>query len=211
MENNIMMKKLSCLRKEKGYSQEEVAEKLGVSRQAVSKWERGESSPDTENLIGLAKLYSTSLDELLLDGPLLGENRVSVQKEEIEEERIDNSTDKEGEKSFYQSSKWKELEKEMERKVNKSKVPYPILVNVLYLILGFGWGLWHPGWLIYLTIPLHGLRKNNSSWRAYAASPIMITIIYVLLGHYFGLWHPGWMLFLCIPIFQRYANGNILQ
>ncbi len=53
------------LRKAKGYSQDELADLIGVSRQAVSKWERGESSPDTDNLIALAKLYGVSIDELL--------------------------------------------------------------------------------------------------------------------------------------------------
>lgn len=58
--------KLQKLRKERCLSQEELAEKLGISRQAVSKWERAESSPDTDNLVALAKLYGISLDELLL-------------------------------------------------------------------------------------------------------------------------------------------------
>lgn len=53
------------LRKQHGLSQDELADKLNVSRQAVSKWERSESSPDTDNLIALAKLYGISLDELL--------------------------------------------------------------------------------------------------------------------------------------------------
>ena len=53
------------LRKKHNLSQEELAEKLGVSRQAVSKWERSEASPDTDNLIALAKLYGLSLDELI--------------------------------------------------------------------------------------------------------------------------------------------------
>lgn len=53
------------LRKQHGYSQDELAEMLNVSRQAVSKWERSESSPDTDNLIALARLYNVSLDELL--------------------------------------------------------------------------------------------------------------------------------------------------
>ena len=53
------------LRKKHGLSQEELAEKLGVSRQAVSKWERSEASPDTDNLISLAKIYGLSLDELI--------------------------------------------------------------------------------------------------------------------------------------------------
>ena len=58
-------KNVLILRGGRGLSQEELAGKVGVSRQAVSKWERAESSPDTENLISLAKLYGVSLDELL--------------------------------------------------------------------------------------------------------------------------------------------------
>lgn len=57
--------RLVQMRKQKGLSQEELAEKLGLSRQAVSKWERAEASPDTDNLICLAKLYCISLDDLL--------------------------------------------------------------------------------------------------------------------------------------------------
>lgn len=57
--------KLLQLRKANNLSQEELAERLNISRQAVSKWERAESSPDTDNLIALAKLYRISLDELL--------------------------------------------------------------------------------------------------------------------------------------------------
>lgn len=57
--------RLADLRRSKGFSQEGLARRLGLSRQAVSKWERAESSPDTENLISLAKLYGVSLDELL--------------------------------------------------------------------------------------------------------------------------------------------------
>ena len=53
------------LRKKHNLSQEELAEKLGVSRQAVSKWERCEASPDTDNLIALAKIYDLTLDELI--------------------------------------------------------------------------------------------------------------------------------------------------
>ena len=52
-------------RKTMGISQEELAEKIGVSRQAVSKWERAEASPDTDNLIELARVYGVTLDELL--------------------------------------------------------------------------------------------------------------------------------------------------
>ena len=57
--------KLLKLRKQHNLSQEELAEKLGISRQAISKWERGDAFPDTDNLILLARLYNVSLDELL--------------------------------------------------------------------------------------------------------------------------------------------------
>ena len=49
--------RLVGLRKKNNLSQEQLAEKIGVSRQAVSKWERSEASPDTDNLIMLARLY----------------------------------------------------------------------------------------------------------------------------------------------------------
>ncbi len=52
-------------RKKSGLTQEEVAEKLGVTRQAVAKWERGETSPDVEFCIMLAELYGTTVDALL--------------------------------------------------------------------------------------------------------------------------------------------------
>ena len=56
--------KLKQLRINSGLSQERLAEQLCVSRQAVSKWETGEALPDMENMIALARLYGTSLDEL---------------------------------------------------------------------------------------------------------------------------------------------------
>lgn len=60
--------RLYTLRKSRGFSQEELAEHIGVSRQAVSKWERGEASPDTDNIIQLSKIYGVSLDELVYGG-----------------------------------------------------------------------------------------------------------------------------------------------
>lgn len=59
--------KLYELRKQKGFSQEELANRLNVSRQTVSKWEVGESSPDMEKLVAISELFDISLDELVLD------------------------------------------------------------------------------------------------------------------------------------------------
>lgn len=63
--NVQIAQRLAELRRAHGYSQEALANELELSRQAVSKWERAESSPDTENLIALAHLYGVSLDALL--------------------------------------------------------------------------------------------------------------------------------------------------
>ena len=57
--------RIQCLRKNKGLSQEELADKVGVSRQAVSKWESGASDPSTSNLSALAKLFGTTAEEIL--------------------------------------------------------------------------------------------------------------------------------------------------
>ncbi len=57
--------KLYELRKQKGFSQEELANRLNVSRQTISKWEIGESTPDMEKLVAISDLFNVSLDELV--------------------------------------------------------------------------------------------------------------------------------------------------
>ena len=74
-------------RKRSGLSQEELAEKLNITRQSVSKWERAESAPDTDNLIELAKIYGVTLDDLLnVDKPM-----EQTSDKVIEEVKITNS------------------------------------------------------------------------------------------------------------------------
>lgn len=59
--------KLFTLRTQSGYSQEVLAEKLNVSRQAVSKWETGPTLPETDKLIAISELFNVSIDSLLID------------------------------------------------------------------------------------------------------------------------------------------------
>lgn len=56
---------LKTMRKAKGYTQEDLAIKLNVVRQTVSKWEKGTSDPSTSNLIAIAKLFHITPEELL--------------------------------------------------------------------------------------------------------------------------------------------------
>lgn len=73
--------KLKNLRKQQGWSQEEFAEKLQVSRQAISKWENGQGFPETEKLVKMSRLFQVSLDYLLKDE----EHAVGEQHDAIEE------------------------------------------------------------------------------------------------------------------------------
>ncbi|MCM1063369.1 MAG: helix-turn-helix domain-containing protein [Eubacterium sp.] len=59
--------KLKEIRKKEGISQEQLAEKIGVSRQAITKWETGKGLPDVENMVIIAEIFKTTIDELLVN------------------------------------------------------------------------------------------------------------------------------------------------
>lgn len=61
----IQFNNLKLFRKQNGYTQEDIAEKLNVSRQAVAKWESGDTVPDIENCIALADIFGTTVDMLV--------------------------------------------------------------------------------------------------------------------------------------------------
>ncbi len=302
--------RLVALRKANGYSQEELAAKLGISRQAVSKWEQAQSCPDTDNLICLSKLYHISLDELLLaeenekelypapkeeegdstEGENIGqpgeEQAEDAEKEKTEEtaeetffseerevyESDDGSrvetcrngdtvtvtvtdaqgrsvtvTEEGGKKSLHfdgldpndpdteallkkfrigntETPDGNGMEEPLEsfdgvpvkkgkKQKNKRKRgwfegSYPVLCALIYLLLGFIWNLWHPGWLIFFTIPLYytfweDLQKGKGFKKALKGGwPICCVLIFLGLGCIWGLWHPGWLIFLTVPIIE---------
>lgn len=70
--------KLKEIRKSKGLSQEQLAEKIGVSRQAITKWETGKGLPDVENMVIIAEIFKTTLDELLRDSIAKQEQKAPV-------------------------------------------------------------------------------------------------------------------------------------
>lgn len=76
--------KLFQLRKQKGFSQETLAERMGVSRQAVSKWESGLSNPDINNLVLLSEIFEVSLDELIKgEAPQASEKEETIKIVEV--------------------------------------------------------------------------------------------------------------------------------
>ena len=160
--------RLVALRRARGWSQEELAVRLGVSRQAVSKWERAETSPDTDNLIALARLYGVSLDQLLLEVPTEGESAqaredrevfAAAQAWEAGEERLKDQR----KKVWARRREWLLWPLTLALMVALPLLCqalglgelYALAVNLVFLVTGFLLGNWHPGWLLYLTIPFY--------------------------------------------------------
>lgn len=77
--------KLNQLRKLSGMTQEQFAEKLNVSRQTISKWETGNTSPDLESIVRVCKIFHVSSDELLMEGDVMEKeiNAINRNSEQI--------------------------------------------------------------------------------------------------------------------------------
>ena len=209
-------------RKKAGYSQEELADKLGISRQAVSKWERVEASPDTDNLIALANLYGVSLDELINGRKESAIETIEPEQEVREEPKeikdcacaCNNETTNEQQEKVV-DSKGNEINREKESHAANG-ILYPIFAlsfTITYFILGnftfhpffsdkalIGWSIW---WILFIFIPvipsfIDAIAKKKFTNFLY---PVFITALYCYIGMCYDMWHPGWVLFLTIPLF----------
>ena len=221
--------KIVDLRKKHGLSQEDLADKLFVSRQAISKWERGEALPDTDNLISISKHFSVSLDELVgndfvkntsEDTELQTEKCDNAEKTSDSESlkiqvvtpsirvEIDEEDENEGCEEYYSYNDGPSNKKRTALRLLHN-LPYPIIVTIAFLLWGFladGWGV---AWTLYITIPVYYsiidcFRVKKLSHFAY---PILVAFVYCLIGAKWGLWHPYWVMFLTIPIYYPIANA----
>ena len=218
--------RLIQLRKKHGLSQEELADKLGLSRQAVSKWERAEASPDTDNLICLAKLYGVSLDELLsTDDDVETIVKEQVKKEDSVEVSGDSIvlSDKDGSKVIINDKHVCCYDKDGSKvevhpfKDKFSKVVALVdccltsLMIVLYILLAlftktFSWA---NGW-VFFFVPdfvcsilraIHS-RNPNKVNIAFFALFTFFFVCMVIPGVDANLWHPMWCVFLLIPVYH---------
>lgn len=117
-------------RKKTGLSQEIVAEKLGVSRQTISKWETDETVPDIYQAKRLAKLYNLSLDELI---------EFDIDVKEIE--KVIKNIDEEKESKINWTNAWSKKYPVLAIYQNKVDIPkYAIEIRKLLDNLGFEYG-----------------------------------------------------------------------
>ena len=223
-------------RKKHNLSQEEVAEKIGVSRQAVSKWERVEASPDTDNLIALAQLYNVSLDELVLgktpepkpESPA-AESESAAESEAViapnghlfggDGLRIHLGKDAE-ELGEGENGSGFSLDLDLgcdddEPAVNRLHgffkcIPVPVITAIAYLCFGFFdcMGGWAYGWLIFFAIPVYYSFVSAVAMRnpAKVCYPVLVAWVYLWCGFVYGMWHPLWILFLTVPIYYPIAE-----
>ena len=189
--------RLARLRKEKGLTQEEVASRIVISPQAVSKWENGNSEPDLNTLNQLADIFNVSVDELLGR-----DNNKENKKESPETEVVQEEAD--------------EVVNVPEKKETK---PFWIVTSILsglcllgFIFMGIFWKDqnmgWKMGWIL-LLLPivigslLNAIRDHRCTRFAY---PILVVMAYCtlgFLGQYLGFegWRFYWFLFLTIPAF----------
>lgn len=213
--NILIANKLVELRKKNGLSQEELADKLGISRQAVSKWERAESSPDTDNLICLAKLYNVSLDDLLNTDETVEEISEEVKEKEKEKKKtaikISHGKVRINGVEISRKNKYAYMGEAEGKRAKFFDVLGSTLTAVLFLVAAIVYFLvpyfygdqWSKLWVIFLIpvwLPsiLTCIKKRRITPFIY---PVFITNIYLVLGLYFGIWHPTWVLFITIPVF----------
>lgn len=192
----VTANRLQQLRKMNGYSQDVLAEKLGISRQAISKWERAESSPDTENLIALAKLYDMTLDELLDTE----NDKVVVKKPH--KGKIDI-----GGKLKSLLSKANDFGIYPQTALNLLKFPFVLIVVVLYIALSAIFDIWHPLWIIFLTIPIYyryaiACKANNKKvFNLLLPIPELVVTVYLCLSFATGYWGYLALLYVIIPLY----------
>lgn len=176
--------RLVQLRKQHGLSQEELAARLGLSRQAVSKWERAEASPDTDNLILLSRIYGVSIDELLRTEDPIPEPepekgvKAAINGKPVRLHARDGSAPvpscrwmrtvrlhtrdgfyfsvgDDDDEDVEENCDDRDADKDDAPKPFLKAFPYPVFVALLYLCFGFAFDLWHPGWLVFPTILIY--------------------------------------------------------
>ena len=87
------------------------------------------------------------------------------------------------------------------------RLPIPLFVVAAYLAMGFLWDWWHPGWLLFLGIPVYyqlasmvGVADLRKRLNRFPVGPLCV-LLYLIVGFTFDIWHPTWILFFLIPVY----------
>lgn len=184
--------KLLELRKQKGLSQEEVADQVGVTRQTISKWEVGESKPDFDKIIPLCDLFSITTEELLK-----GEKK-KKQEEFVEYDRreIKKKTAKVLSISiflYFTSVIWIILASSLEN------ISDEVMVSIFLLICAIATSM-----IVYhfVSIPKQRQKatKEHPNKRFDGVIAMLFTAIYLYISFLTGAWYITWILWIVYAI-----------
>jgi transcriptional regulator with XRE-family HTH domain len=179
MKENKTKEVLIQLRKENGYTQSQLADMLGVSYQAVSKWERGENLPDAYTLLDLAKIYNVTVDEILQGRIIPKEDQGRIQTRKklfsiigimmIIMSPISIFLFDINDYQIYvpilltviamgvglliyvnvSTIEWKSMEQKSRERRRKEEMVYAVCAGI-FLILGLVYGLFHIAWVVFI-------------------------------------------------------------
>ena len=135
--------KIQKLRKDHGISQEQLAERLNVTRQAISKWETGEGMPDIENILQLSAVFNVSVDYLLKNQITHPSPAPVLPEPENENLALADTLDKAPGTGFNSR-----IRLFLSGGEGLSGVIFPIAILV-YLILGLYFDMWRTGWAVF--------------------------------------------------------------
>lgn len=195
---------LYALRKEKGITQAELADELGVTNKAVSKWETCEAMPETSLLLPISRIFDVTVDELL----------EGKRAQNVNDAADENQPAFDCGKHLFTRGKDDKPEKLSEIICGIVCAAVFLLGVAVYLFIGALFGLWTPYWVIIpvcaLTCGIIGIifdlsdadkrrekrEKGENPYVGAICGFIMLTciIVYLLLGALLELWHPCWII-----------------
>jgi len=136
-----LSEKISALRKQSGLSQEDLAAMMNITRQAVSRWEQGESVPDIDNLVQLSTIFKVSTDYLLKDGASATSAATQIQVQDNRDNRLPRK-DKPPMPWIY-------------KKFFANYFVYIIAIG-MYVVLGYAFDWWRFAWpVIAILLVIH--------------------------------------------------------
>ena len=191
----MLGERLYNLRKEHNLSQEEVAEKLDVTRQTISKWENGSSMPDFDKIVPICELYGISTDELLKGKE---ESRAEVKSDNTQAEKYDtiehNTTIRVHKAKTISISVFLYFLSIVFIVIGEKYINEQILVGLFLLIIGGA-----TAYLIYNLVKLPGIEKpkdNEKYKRVDGIVSALFTLIYLVISFLTGAWHITWLIWI---------------
>lgn len=215
---------LYTLRKEKGMTQAHLANLLGVTNKAVSKWETGEAMPETSLLLPLSRILGVTVDELLEGKRNDNNNTNEFESQQPNEDSSEKNSfkDKDADDELIEEyirrqifKRGKDDDKTTLEKVSGLVCSCVFFIGVLtYLIMGSIGNLWTPYWILIPISALasgivgiifdlcnskkrnHKIARGEKPYVGAICGVIMLLCIitYLILGVFFSLWNPFWLI-----------------